>query len=145
MLAEKERQRLRETIDGMRPPTGGIIIRTLAEGLTKKQLKADVGYLVKTWEQTQKNITSKKKPPFLVHEEPDIVLRSARDMFDDDVATMVVDDVREHKRLKEFVELFLPERAEDVKLYEGREPLFDEYGIEDEISRALGYLAPRAA
>jgi len=139
---DKERKRLKEVIETIKPTEGGVVVRTVAQGLTKKQLKADVGYLVKTWEQTQKNITSKKKPPFLVHEEPDIVLRSARDMFDDDVAKIVVDDVREHKRLKEFVELFLPERGEDVKLYEGREPLFDEYGIEDEISRALARKVP---
>ena len=46
---DKERSRLRDAIDAMKPPTGGLIVRTLAEGLTKKQLKADVGYLVRLW------------------------------------------------------------------------------------------------
>ena len=52
--SEKERQRLRESIDAMKPPTGGLIVRTLAEGLTKKQLKADVGYLVRLWGEVAK-------------------------------------------------------------------------------------------
>jgi ribonuclease G len=140
---DKERKRLKEVIDAIKPPTGGVVVRTLAQGLTKKQLKADVGYLVKVWESVQgklqQNNQQRKKPksPYLVHEEPDIVLRAARDMFTEDVNEIVVDDPKDFARLKEFLELFLPERANDVRLYEGDEPLFDEYGIEDEIARAL--------
>ena len=139
---EKERKRLKEVIESIKPPTGGVVVRTVAQGLTKKQLKADIGYLVKAWEQTQQKIALKKKPPQLVHEEPDIVLRAARDMFNEDVHEIIVDDPNEFKRVKEFLEAFLPERADDVKLYEGSEPLFDEYGIEDEIARALARKVP---
>ncbi|MBX3247087.1 MAG: Rne/Rng family ribonuclease [Myxococcales bacterium] len=140
---DKERRRLKEVIDSLRPPTGGVVVRTLAQGLTKKQLKADVGYLVKLWEQCQTKLQhgreQRKKPkaPYLLHEEPDIVLRAARDMFTEEIHEIVIDDPRDFARLKEFLELFLPERADDVKLYQGNEPLFDEFGIEDEIARAL--------
>jgi len=99
---DRERRRLKEAIDSVKPPEGGVVVRTLAQGLTKKKLKADIGYLVQQ-----------------------------------DVSEIVVDDRDEFQRLKEFLTLFLPERANDVRLYEGYEPLFDEYGIEEEITRAL--------
>lgn len=139
---DKERKRLKEVIDQIKPPTGGVVVRTVAQGLTKKQLKADVGYLVTMWEKAQARIGEKKRAPFLAYEEPDIVLRAARDIFDEHVDEIVVDDPNEWRRLKEFLEAFLPERANDVKLYDGSEPLFDEYGIEDEISRALARKVP---
>jgi ribonuclease G len=139
---DKERRRLREVIDSVKPPTGGLIVRTLGQGLTKKQLKADVGYLVKVWDETTKKLETTKKAPALVYEELDIVLRTARDLFTDEVQSIVIDDPAEHARLKEFLEVFLPERAGDAHLYQGHEPLFDEYGIEEEIARALSRRVP---
>ena len=134
---EKERRRLKEVIDSVKPPTGGVVVRTLAHGLTKKKLKADIGYLVNIWKKVQEDNKNNKKIPALIYEEPDIVIRSARDIFTEDVKEIVIDDRNEYLRLKEFLTLFLPERAGDLKLYEGHEPLFDEYGIEEEISRAM--------
>ncbi len=135
--SEQERRRLKEVIDAVKPPTGGVVVRTLAQGLTKKKLKGDIGYLVKVWEQAQKDKAVTKKVPSIIYEEPDIVIRAARDLFTEDVAELTIDDAQEYKRLKEFLEIFLPERAAEVKFYQGREPLFDEYGIEEEITRAL--------
>jgi ribonuclease G len=134
---ELERRRLKEVIDSVKPPQGGVVVRTLAQGLTKKKLKADIGYLVKLWEQTEAARDAVKKIPALVHEEPDIVIQAARDLFTEDINEIVVDERDQYQRLKEFLTLFLPERANDVRLYEGYEPLFDEYGIEEEITRAL--------
>ena len=139
---DRERRRLKEVIDSVKPPEGGVVVRTLAQGLTKKKLKADIGYLVKLWEQTQTARDQVKKVPTLIHEEPDIVIQSARDLFTEDVTEIVIDDRDEYLRLKEFLGLFLPERANDVRLYEGYEPLFDEYGIEEEITRALSRKVP---
>lgn len=135
--SEQERRRLKEVIDAVKPPKGGVVVRTLAQGLTKKKLKGDIGYLVRVWEQAQKDRAATKKVPALIYEEPDIVIRAARDLFTEDVAELTIDDPQEYKRLKEFLEMFLPERAAEVKLYQAREPLFDEYGIEEEITRAL--------
>jgi ribonuclease G len=77
-----------------------------------------------------------------VHGEPDIVIRAARDLFAENVDDIIIDDPEEFTRLKEFLQLFLPERANDLQLYEGKEPLFDEFGIEDEITRALSRKVP---
>jgi len=139
--SEKERQRLRETMESLRPPTGGLIIRTVTEGLTKKQLKADIGYLVRLWGEILKKREGAKTPALLYHE-LDLVLKVARDTFGDDVAKIVIDDRAQYERLKRFVEMFMPERANDVEFYEGAEPIFDAYGIEEEIARALSRKVP---
>ncbi|RYE85665.1 MAG: Rne/Rng family ribonuclease, partial [Myxococcales bacterium] len=135
--SDKERSRLREAIEGMRPPTGGIIVRTLAEGLTKKQLKSDIGYLVRLWGEIVKKRDG-ARGPVMLYKELDLVLKAARDLFGDEIEKIVIDDRAQHERLVRFVEMFMPERAKDIELYTGAEPIFDAYGIEDEIARSLG-------
>ena len=116
-------------------------MRTLAEGLTKKQLKQDVGYLVRLWEEVAKKRETNRAPALLTSE-LDIVLKVARDLFTDEVDEVVIDDKHQYERLCRFVEMFAPDRVKDVKLYTEDEPIFDEYGIEDEIQRALARKVP---
>jgi ribonuclease G len=139
--SEKERQRLREAIESMRPPSGGLIVRTVAEGLTKKQLKQDVGYLVRLWGEIAK-MKEGAKGVSLLYKELDLVLKVARDMFTDDIGQIVIDDRAQYERLVRFVEMFMPERVKDVLFYQGDEPIFDAYGIEEEISRSLARKVP---
>lgn len=139
--SEGERARLREAIVGMKPPAGGLIVRTVAEGLTKKQLKQDVGYLVHLWGEVAKKHEGAKAPALLLGE-LDIVLKTARDLFSDDVDQIVIDDRAQYERLCRFVEMFMPERMKDVAFYGDDEPIFDAYGIEDEIARALSRKVP---
>ena len=139
--SERERARLRETIEGMKPPSGGLIVRTVAEGLTKKQLKADVGYLVRLWGEIAKKREGAHSPTQL-WSELDLVLKTARDLFTDEIDEMVVDDKVQYERLCRFVEMFAPERVKDITYYSEAEPIFDEYGIEDEIGRALSRKVP---
>jgi ribonuclease G len=143
--SEKERARLRESIESMMPPKGGLIVRTVAEGLTKKQLKADVGYLVRLWGEIAKKREGAQRAPACLYTELDLVTRTARDLFTDDIEKIVIDDREEYGRIKRFVETFMPERADQVELYEGQEPIFDAYGIEDEIGRALSRKVPLAS
>ncbi len=138
-----ERGRLRKVIDAMKPKTGGIIVRTVAQGLTKKALKADLGYLMRLWAEISKKVeSSSSKEPTVLYAELDLVLKTARDLFTDEIDKIVVDDKEQYARLVRFVETFLPERARDVELYQGDEPIFDAYGIEDEIRRALSRKVP---
>jgi ribonuclease G len=139
--SDKERVRLREAIEGMKPPAGGLIVRTVAEGLTKKQLKQDVGYLVRLWGEVAKKREGARAPAVLVSE-LDIALKTARDLFTDDVDQMVIDDKAQYDRLSRFVEMFMPERTKDIIYYGDDEPIFDAYGIEDEIARALSRKVP---
>jgi ribonuclease G len=137
----RERARLRTVIESLKPATGGLIVRTVAEGLTKKQLKADVGYLIKVWNDVASRREDAKAPQVL-YEELDLVLKVARDFITDDVNHIVIDDKDQYARLVRFVEMFMPERAKDIKLFTGDEPVFDAYGIEDEIRRALSRKVP---
>jgi ribonuclease G len=137
----RERQRLRQVMDSLKPARGGLIVRTVAEGLTKKQLKADVGYLIRVWAEVCKKRETARAAEVL-YTELDLVLKVARDLFTDEVKTIVIDDREQYNRLVRFVEMFLPERVKDIELYAGSEPIFDAYGIEDEIGRALSRKVP---
>lgn len=139
--SDRERARLRETIEQMKPPSGGLIVRTVAEGLTKKQLKQDVGYLVRLWGEIAKKREGARAPS-LLSSELDLVLKVARDLFTDEVHEVVIDDKPQYDRLCRFVEMFAPDRVKDVKYYDEDEPIFDAYGIEDEIGRALSRKVP---
>jgi ribonuclease G len=138
----RERARLREVVDQMKPPKGGLIVRTVAEGLTKKSLKADIGYLVKLWEEVSRKKEEGGKAPCMLYAELDLVLKTARDLFTDEIENIVIDDKEQYSRLVRFVEMFMPERVKDIELYSGDEPIFDAYGIEDEIARALSRKVP---
>ena len=140
--SDKERSRLRDAIDAMKPPQGGLIVRTLAEGLTKKQLKSDVGYLVRLWGEVVKKRELGERAPVCLYTELDLVLKTARDLFTDDIEKIVIDSKEEFERLRRFVEMFLPERVDCIELYTGHEPIFDAYGIEDEIQRAQSRKVP---
>jgi ribonuclease G len=137
----RERARLREVIESLKPDKGGLIVRTVAEGLTKKALKADVGYLIKLWDEVSRKRETSQAPSVL-YTELDLVLKTARDLFTDEIEKIVIDDKEQYARLVRFVEMFLPERVQDIELYQGTEPIFDAYGIEDEIGRALSRKVP---
>ena len=139
---DRERKRLREVIDSCKPEQGGLIVRTVAQGLTKGGLKADVGYLVKTWDSVVAKHKKTKRAPSLLYEELDIVRKTARDLFTEDVEKMIIDDAEEFERLKEFVAAFMPERVNDIELYDGGDPIMDAFGLEDEVARALARKVP---
>lgn len=139
--SSSERARLREVIETMKPKSGGVIVRTVAQGLTKKSLKTDLGYLMRLWSDVSKKVET-AKAPHLLYTELDLVLKTARDLFTDEIDKIVIDDKDQYARLVRFVEMFLPTRVKDVELYQGDEPIFDAYGIEDEIARALSRKVP---
>jgi ribonuclease G len=139
--SSKERGRLREVIESMKPAKGGLIVRTVAEGLTKKQLKTDIGYLIRLWSEVLRR-KEKAKAREVLYSDLDLVLRVARDLFTDEVQKVVIDDREQYGRLVRFVEMFMPNRVGDIELYQGDEPIFDAFGLEDEIARALSRKVP---
>jgi ribonuclease G len=139
--SEKERRRLREVIEQLKPEKGGIIVRTASEGLTKKALKTDVAYLVTLWNDIWRK-RQQARGATLLFSELDVVLRAVRDMMGPDIEKVIIDDRESHARCVRFVEQFMPDRKDDIVLYTGDEPLFDAYGIEDEIARALARKVP---
>jgi len=139
---DKERRRLREVIEQLKPEKGGLIVRTASEGLTKKQLKNDVAYLVHLWSDIWKKRETAPRAPSLLYSELDVVLRTVRDVMGPDIGKIVIDDNEAHGHCVRFVEQFMPDRRDDVEHYTGGEPVFDAYGIEDEIARALARKVP---
>ncbi len=134
---DEERRRLRDIVRRYRPEYGGMIVRTAAESLSEEMIKADIDYLVETWQEVIDK-QGKLPAPALVHTELDIVLRLLRDMFSFEIERILVDDREEFEKILGFVKRFMPKLAHTVEFYRGAEPIFDTYGIETEINRALG-------
>lgn len=134
---EKERKRLKDLVMGMRPAGTGFIVRTVSEGKSEDELRADMDYLIKLWDNIQKRKESASAPS-LIHSELNLTLRVIRDMFSAEISRLVIDSRDEYERAADFVNTFMPKLSQFVELYDGDEPIFDAYGIELEISRAVG-------
>lgn len=132
-----ERIRLREMIKRLKKVKSGFIVRTVSSGVTEKEFGDDIGYLTSTWEDIEKKAASAKAPS-LVHAELDVLSRVVRDQFTPDISKLVVDSKDAYKCILEFVAQFNPKGKSAVELYEGTEPIFDAFGIEIEVTRALG-------
>jgi len=134
--SDKERKRLRAIIDSMKPEGAGFIVRTVAEGVSEKELRADMDFLIKLWN----SILKKKeavRAPALLYSDLDLLLRTVRDLFTPEVEKLIVDTKNEHERLLKFVNAFMPDFGGKIERYDGREQIFDAYGLESEIHRAL--------
>ena len=134
---EKERRRLRDLVYNFMPRDVGVIVRTACEGRRASIIKRDLDYLTKIWRGIEKDLTN-APAPYMLHEELDVVLRTLRDTFVDDIDRIIVDSKKELKQILRFLEHFNPSLKRTVKFYKGREPIFDTYGIESEINRAMG-------
>ncbi len=134
--SDKERKRLREMVARLKPKEFGFIVRTASEDMTMSEIKADMDYLIKLWSNIQKKC-EKQAAPALSYEEPDLILRTVRDLFTVDINRLVIDSKTEFERVARFMDDFMPELKDRVEHYDGREPIFDVYGIEIEIANAL--------
>ncbi|MDZ4677214.1 MAG: Rne/Rng family ribonuclease [Oligoflexia bacterium] len=134
---EEERKRLKEIVKTARPPEGGFIVRTACEGASQKNIKSDMDFLTKLWKEVQRNY-EKQSGSGIVHADLDVELRAVRDLFTEDVKRLVIDDAKAHKKVLKFVNQFMPKLKAHVEIYTGEDPIFDHFGIELEISRALG-------
>jgi ribonuclease G len=133
----EERHRLREIVSRLRKPNTGYIIRTASQGRSEDEFNTDVEFLSRLWETIQRK-REKASSPSLLHNELDLVFRVIRDVFTRDVDKLVIDAPEEYDRVKEFVDSYVPQLSRRVKPYEGDDPIFEHYGVEIEISRALG-------
>lgn len=131
-----ERERLRVLVEKMKIP-GGVIVRTAGEGASDQEIADDLDYLNRLWEDIKNNY-DKRKSPGLIHAELDVELRSLRDLLNEKVERVLVDDPRVHKKVLTFVGQFLPQYRKKIQLFKGERPLFDLYDLDLEITRALG-------
>jgi ribonuclease G len=134
---EEERSRLKDIVHKIKTADAGFIIRTASEGADEEEIAMDMDFLSRLWDNIQKRLQHAAVPS-LVHEDLSISLRAIRDLYSRDVERVVVDSRKTYESILEFSETFMPQLKHSVEYYEQEEPIFDAYGIEVEISRALG-------
>jgi len=131
-----ERKRLREEVEKLRDPQLGYIIRTAADRCAKKDLKQDIEFLHDLWAAITAGADTLEGVG-LLHSEPNLLQRILRDVFSKKFAGFVIDDEDAYMAALDFVQRNQKELANRVKLYTGKKPIFEEYGVEETIEDSL--------
>jgi ribonuclease E len=133
--SDEDRRRLRDILRELNPPRGvGFIVRTAGTERTKKELSRDLAYLLRLWKVIVRRI-KKQAAPVDIYEESDMIIRTIRDIFTADVDAIFIDEPAAHERAKEFLQIVMPRYVSRLQLYEGKEPLFQKYNLDEEITR----------
>lgn len=134
---EEERERLREIVERLKKSGSGYIVRTASEGKSEEDLIADMLYLNTLWDEISKR-QEKAAVPSLIHSDLDVVQKVVRDIVNEQVDKIIVDSQIDYDRIVQFISNFASKMKYTIELYDEEEPIFDHYGLEVEISRALG-------
>jgi ribonuclease E len=133
--SDEDRRRLRDILRELNPPKGvGFIVRTAGTDRTKKELSRDLAYLLRLWKVIVRRI-KKTSGPVDIYEESDMIIRTIRDIFTGDVDSIFIDEPKAFERAKEFLQIVMPRYVNRLQLYEGREPLFHKYNLDEEIAK----------
>jgi ribonuclease E len=132
---DQQRRVLRDIMLELNPPKGlGFIVRTAGQDRTKKELSRDMAYLLRLWKVIVRRL--KKDPgPGGIYEESDMIIRTIRDIFTQEIDAIYIDNAEAFERAKEFLNLVMPRYVNRLQHYEGREPLFHKYKLENEIAQ----------
>ena len=137
IATDEERQRLKRVINENRSGLpGGFIVRTAAEGRSESEFVQDIRFLGNLWSDIRSK-SEKKSAPALIHSDLNLVQRTLRDQLSEDFTAIRIDNEQEYQRVLELVERIMPSLAPKVKLYNKPFPIFDEYGVQAEIDKAL--------
>ena len=141
---EGERARLRDLLTELieesgRP--GSFIVRTAGEGVNSEELRNDVTFLHRLWDSIQE-AAPQSAAGTLVHSDLPLIMRTLRDLMNDDIERVRIDDQAAYRRCVDFAQKFVPGTAEKIELFDGTAPIFDLYGAEDELQRALDRKVP---
>lgn len=139
---EDVRRRLRDVMLELNPPKGlGFIVRTAGSDRTKKELSRDLAYLLRLWKVIVRRL--KKTPgPAVIYEESDMIIRTIRDIFTSEVDGIYIDEPKAFERAKEFLQLVMPRFVNRLHYYEGKEPLFHKYHMDEEIAKIHRRVVP---
>jgi Rne/Rng family ribonuclease len=137
IVSAENRARLRRLVSeaGSTYP-GGFIVRTAAGGASDDEIRADIDFLGKTWNEIKQR-SEERKAPALLHRDLDLVERMLRDYVSDDFTAIWIDSEEEYGKVVEFVNRFQPKLINKVKLYTKETPIFEEFGIQHELDKAL--------
>src|SRR3989338_4873652 len=134
---ESERRRLKKLLLELKPPGDGFIVRTASEGKDREEFIADIEFLTKLWNDIKQK-SERVSAPVLIHQDLNLIFSSIRDIFKKNVDRLVIDSQEEYEKCIQFVNSYMPALKSKIDLYTGKDPIFDTYGIEIEIERALG-------
>ncbi|ATX82583.1 RNAse G [Mariprofundus ferrinatatus] len=137
----KERERLLEIGEKLSPKHGGLIIRTVAEGRNEEDMREDLDFLLRLWGDIEKRSKGSSLGT-MIHKELNLYLRVMRDYVDSEVEKIHIDSKEAYESMKKFARRFMPEVAKKLYYYPGQRPIFDVYGVEDAIDRALQRRVP---
>lgn len=136
---EQERDRLRDIVAEIKPDGMGLIIRTVAKGVSREELLGDLQYLLHTWDSIRQRYALAKKPT-LLYREADLVMRMVRDHFTADVKQVVVDSREAYERI---CQIFPDSQWQSrIRLYEGTDPIFEHYAIEEKLKGLMSRIVP---
>ncbi len=133
---ESERHRLKVMLDSFKPKNGGFIVRTEAEGLEEHEMKREVRYLTRLWENIQKRF-QEAPVPALVHRDLGLVFQTVRDVLSEDTAVFMIDSKNETDEVSEFVNMISPELSNRIRHFEGKTPVFSAFNVEKELDTLL--------
>ncbi len=137
IASDEERQRLKRILISERgESSGGFIVRTAAEGASEEELRADLRFLLHLWDEIKQRSENSKSPALIYHD-LSLIERILRDQISADFSSIWVDSQEDYERIVRFLNRFSPTLVRRVKLYTKETPLFEHFGIQDEISRAL--------
>ena len=134
----EERARLKQLIHSIKPKNCGVIVRTVAEGKRVNELDAELKTLNQRWEQALLKVQKTSKRPLLVYEEEGRAIALIRDIFNPSFENIYVNDEDVFNEVKAYVTLIAPDKADIVKRYQGKVPIFDNFDVTRQIKSSFG-------
>jgi ribonuclease E len=133
---EEQRTKLRKMMNTLNIPEGiGFIIRTASQDITKTALNKDLNYLLRLWDETKK-LGQSAKSPALLYKDQDIIAKVLRDYYSPEIKEILVDTQEAYDKVGSFIRLLpVKQRKTTVKLHHGSRPIFNQYGVEDQIEQ----------
>ncbi len=130
---EDDRKRLKKALHACNPPKGlGFIVRTAGAGRSEDELHRDMDYLLRLWKAIAKRIETTTEPGE-IYEESDLIIRTIRDIYSDDIDHILIDEEDSYNKARDFLKSVMPRVVDRLKLYDGEVPLFHKYNLEEEI------------
>jgi ribonuclease G len=136
IVSQEERERLKKEMESLHPSNMGVIVRTAAEGADTNSLKNDLQNLLYLWQKIN-NLFPKVKAPALLYRDPVLIYRIVRDLFNDHVIQLIIDNEEQYNKIMEHLDCFSPHLKERMVYYDKRQPIFEHFAIEEEIERSL--------
>ncbi len=134
----EERSRLKQLVQSMKPKNFGVIVRTVAEGKRAAELDQELKVLLKRWEDTVEKVQQAQQAPLLAFEEQTRAVALLRDLFNPTYDGIYVNNEDIYHQIADYVSLIAPERAEVVKLYNGKVPIFDNFNVTKQLKSGFG-------